>query len=345
MRYALTLVVVLLTCIAGGHWAQAGPADGRLDVYWVDVEGGAATLIVTPAGESILVDTGWPGDRDAKRIADTLKGAGLKQIDHLIVTHYHIDHFGGAADLAKLVPIRNLYDNGIDPPPAEMPSKAYLELKVDKHTIMKPGDTIPLAAAPAGSSALAIRCLAARKVFVEPAADAKKTEGCEGARRKEEDKTENGQSIVLLVSFGRFRFFDGADLTWNMEEKLVCPVNLVGPVDVYQVTHHGMDLSNNPLVLAALAPTVAVMNNGARKGGSPEASATLKATASIQAIYQMHQSMVKNAINPADEFIANQKEPCDGNGIKLSVAADSATYSLSVPTTHHERTYRTKAER
>src|SRR5262245_29651048 len=90
------------------------PAFARpLDLYWVDVEGGAATLIVTPAGESVLIDTGNPGGRDSKRIIQAAKDAGVNRIDHLLTTHFHIDHFGGAAEVAEALPIGTIYDNGI----------------------------------------------------------------------------------------------------------------------------------------------------------------------------------------------------------------------------------------
>ena len=147
-----------------------------------------------------------------------------------------------------------------------------------------------------------------------------------------------------MLSFGRFRFYDGADLTWNLEERLVCPVNLIGPVDVYQVTHHGLDSSNNLLVIQAVRPTVAVNNNGARKGGSPLVYELLKSTPSVQAIYQLHKAEVRNAVNPPDEYIANHQAACEGTGIMLSVAADSASYTVIVPSTGHHRTFQTKAE-
>src|SRR5256885_6102912 len=129
-RAVIRFVAVLFVCGLLAPASRAGPADKRLDVYWVDVEGGAATLIVTPAGESVLIDSGFPGERDANRIFDVAtKAAGLKQIDHLVTTHYHLDHFGGAATLATLMPIRNVYDNGLFKEGWERPSKAYLEFK------------------------------------------------------------------------------------------------------------------------------------------------------------------------------------------------------------------------
>src|SRR5262245_31494144 len=111
----LLILIVLLIAPINLIVAQKSEATRRtLDIFYIDVEGGAATLIVTPAGESILVDAGWPGfeGRDAKRIEKALKAAGVTAIDHLIVTHYHTDHYGGVPELAKLVTINRFYDHG-----------------------------------------------------------------------------------------------------------------------------------------------------------------------------------------------------------------------------------------
>lgn len=347
-RWMLALAPLLLTAIVPSL-VQAGAGDKRFDIYWIDTEGGAATLMVSPTGESILVDTGNPGRRDADRIFKTAaEVAGLKQIDHLVTTHYHVDHFGGAALLATFIPIKNVYDNGEFEGGRERPDKPYLEFKADKRSVLNPGDKIPLASAGADGTKLEIKCLAARQTFIEPLSGTAKNadEGCAAYRPKERDNSDNANSIVLLVSFGPFRFYDAGDLTWNMEQKLVCPVNLVGPVDVYQVTHHGLDVSNNPTVINSLTPTLAVFNNGTKKGCQPGTFAALKAAKSIQAIYQMHKNLREDTQNNAPEdFIANLEEKCTGNYLKLSVDPQGKTYTVSIPANKHEKTYETKGSR
>ncbi len=340
------LVVVLACCSV----SLSGQADKRLDVYWVDVEGGAATLMVMPTGESVLVDTGNPGRRDAQRIFEVAaKVAGIKQIDHLVTTHYHGDHFGGAATLAVLMPIKYVYDNGEFEGGRERPDKGYLEFPCEKRQVINPGEQITLRAQEdAKAPQVSIKCLAARQQFIAPiGATSQVNAVCAECKQKDRDISDNANSIVLLLSFGRFKLFDGGDLTWNMEEKLVCPVNLVGEVDVYQVTHHGLDTSNNPVLIKTLSPRVAVMNNGVTKGCQPETFQALKNCSSIQAIYQGHKNLRPDgsANNAPDEFIANLEKECQGNYIKLSVDPDGRTYTVSIPAKGHERRYEVKAAR
>ncbi|HUE70157.1 MAG TPA: MBL fold metallo-hydrolase [Pirellulaceae bacterium] len=325
--------------------ALAGSGDKRLDIYWVDVEGGAATLIVTPAGESILIDSGNPGRRDAERIVKVATGiAGLKQIDHLITTHYHGDHYGGAITLAALLPIKNLYDNGKFEGMPDNPGKAYFELPAGRKTVINPGDQVTLVQAD-GAPKLSLKCIGTRQTFIEPPVDAAENKDvCAAAREKERDGSDNANSVVVLLEFGGFRFFDAGDLTWNQEARLVCPKNLIGKVDVYQVTHHGLDSSNNPLVLRSLEPRVAIMNNGTTKGCLPEVFANLKETKSLEALYQVHKNLRPDGAtnNVADEYIANHKAECEGNHIQLSVAADGKSYVVKIPANRHERRFETK---
>jgi competence protein ComEC len=349
MRGLLKPMLIGAFLMAGTSAAvRAGDADGRLDVYWIDVEGGAATLIVTPAGETILIDTGNPGRRDPDRINQVVtKVARRQRIDHLITTHYHRDHFGGAETLATMLPIGTVYDNGIFEGMPDNPGKAYFEFPAQRREVIHPGDAIQLKQT-AGSPSLSLRCLGTRQSFIAAAADAAENAvPCGQLRTKERDGSDNANSVVLLLDFGPFRFFDAGDLTWNQEAKLFCPKNAVGEVDVYQVTHHGLDASNNPVVLQSLRPRVAIMNNGATKGCMPEVFATLKETASLQAIYQMHKNLRPDGAvnNVAEEFIANQSasDQCQGHYIWLSVDPRGLEYEVRIPAHGHSKKFITKA--
>lgn len=335
---------LLLTCVAPA-FAWAGAADKQLDIYWIDTEGGAATLIVTPADESVLIDTGNPGLRDPGRIVEVItKVAKLQRLDHLITTHYHRDHYGGAEALSKLIPIGTVYDNGIFEGMPDNPGKAYFDFKCDKRVVINPGDKVKLKKT---GTPVSLTCLGTRKTFVTAPGGAGGNETvCASHKPKDRDGSDNANSVVVLLQFGDFRFFDGGDLTWNQEARLVCPTNLVGEVDVYQVTHHGLDSSNNPVVLQSLKPRVAIMNNGHTKGCAPEVYANLKDTKSIKAIYQVHKNLRTDGSvnNTDDDFIANHHGPdeCKGHHIHLSVAADSKSYAVSIPSHKHKKTYDTK---
>ncbi len=315
-----------------------------LDIYWIDVEGGAATLIVTPTGESILIDSGNPGQRDPQRIVKVAtKEAGLRRIDHLVTTHYHRDHFGGASTLAKLMPIGIVYDNGeFDGMPND-PGDDYWKFPAAERRIINPGDAIELKQS--SDHSLKLRCLGTRREFIAADSDASDNANmCGTHRAKDRDGSDNANSVALLLEYNGFRFLDNGDLTWNQEYKLVCPKNLVGEVDVYQVTHHGLDSSNNPVVLNTVKPTVSVMNNGVTKGCLPEVVANLKACKSIEAMYQVHKNLRPDGSvnNAPDEYIANVKEECEANFIKLSVDESGEEYTVSIPANEHTRTFKTK---
>lgn len=347
MKYPHLIFIILLVLPMAP--LAAGMHNKTLDIYWCDVEGGAATLIVTPAGQSILVDTGMPGKRDPVRIKKLVtETAGLKKIDILVVTHFDIDHFGGTADLARLIPIGQVYDPGL-PDRKNLNDRnarlltAYIEATKNKRTTMKPADRLPLKQAPS-TPALRVTCLAAGQKFILPSANLQPNNKiCADHEPKKKDVSQNANSIVLLLRFGDFDFLDAADLTWNLEHRLVCPANLVGQVDVYQVDHHGLDQSNNPVLIRTIAPIVAVMNNGYKKGGQPNTFKTLKNTPSIRALYQLHRNVtVGPEGNTHADYIVNYEEKCSAETLKLSVDPDAKSYTVTIAASGHSAHYYTR---
>jgi len=356
--------VVLLGAVVSGFAdpvAAGQPArDRALDIYFVDVLGGAATVVVTGEGESILVDSGWPGfdDRDPKRIVHVIKDrAGCDHLDHLVTTHWHRDHFGGVAGLARLIKIDHFWDRGLpedrdstldfpDGPGDNDPlGVAYRQASAGKRKALRPGETLPL------SGLKAVVLASGGKVIDRPIAgpirdgsDSNRSNSlCDQAPPDQPaDPSDNARSLVLLFTLGRFQFFDAGDLTWNVERKLVCPIDLVGKVDLFQVTHHGMDSSNNPVLVRTLAPTVAIMNNGPHKGGGRATVRLLNSIPSIQAAYQLHRNADTNASeNTAPGLIANKVE-AGGEFIHVRVEPDGSKFTVQIGETGPQRTFETR---
>jgi competence protein ComEC len=300
--------------------------SGTLQIVWTDVEGGAATLIVTPSGQSLLVDTGFPqDDRDAKRVFAAAQAAGLKKIDILWITHFHLDHVGGVPALAKLIPIDKFYDHG-DSIEANTPQGAklyddYKAVTQGKRTIVKPGDKIPLK----GVDITAVS--AAGKVIGQAINGGSANDLCKDAQQKPEDKTENGQSAGFLLTYGKFKFLDLGDLTWDREMMLACPVNKLGTVTLFQASHHGFSSgqSGSPALVWALKPQVVVVNDGARKGFDAGAYDIMTKIPGVEGIWQVHRAVLSDAAhNTAEQMIANLEEGAadQGLGIKVTVGVD-----------------------
>lgn len=300
-------------------------AAKTLDVYFVDVEGGQATLIVTPAKQSILVDTGWPGfnGRDAGRIQAAAKSAGVKEIDYLIMTHYHTDHVGGVGQLVEKMPVKTFVDHG----PNRETGKSAGELSASwdkavatgKHLVVKPGDKLPLkgvdvqvVTADGASISSAINGGGAANSF------------CAG-KTFPEDKTENARSTGILLTYGKFRMLDLGDLTSQKELDLVCPNNRIGKIDLYLTTHHGTSASNAQAIVHAITPRVAIMNNGAKKGGNSDAWQIIHSSPGLEDLWQVHFAVAGGKENNvADSFIANLDEACEGKYLKASAMADGS---------------------
>lgn len=318
------------------------PQTQRLDIYFIDVQGGAATLIVTPERESILIDTGWTGfdDRDPKRIEHILKDvAKLDRLDHLVITHWHADHFGGVEGLAKRVRIDHFWDRGLPDPAAAEGDRiafpdgpkagdplgiAYRKASLGKRKTLKAGDLLPLRGKiEAVVLASGGQVIASRGGPRNPACD-------DAPADREADASDNARSLALRFRLGKFDFLDCGDLTWNVEKTLVCPVDRIGPIDLFQVTHHGAANSNHPTLVKTIAPTVAVMNNGPRKGGDAAAVSLLKSLPTIHALYQLHKNAATpDGSNTDPELIAND-DPAGGEFIHASVAPDGLRFEVTI---------------
>ena len=347
------ITLLLAAALSGFASLLADQRTGTLDIHWIDSEGGGSTLIVTPAGESVLIDAGNPGGRDPARIIAAAKAAGLARIDWFVLTHFHGDHFGGAAEVAEVIPFGGIWSRDI---PARDPDgrtssqfplaiKPFRAINAARHAL-RPGVIIPLRSAPAGPK-LELRCLAADQLLAD-APEARPNPLAGSVPAREIDSSDNANSAVFLLSFGDFRLFDGGDLTWNLEERLVSPINRVGRVDVYQTNHHGLAVSNNPLLIRSLEPTVVVMNNGPQKGGEAGSFTAIRSAKSVRALYQLHRSFKSEADNAPREFIANEGNrvgadaaQCPAHRVRLSVAPDGRHYTVTVPSTGHEATYAT----
>lgn len=346
-KHGLASLSLALTLTAAPQAAE--PARG-LDIYFIDTEGGAATLIVTPAGESVLIDCGNPGGRDAERIHKAAtERARLKVIDHLILTHWHSDHYGGVARLSQLMPVGRYYHHGIPDKLAEDPTNfplligAFRKAAAGKEQVLKPGEKIPLRQKD-GAPPVELFCVCGDGQVIADKPDAPANPVAKEHQPQKEDTSDNARSLGFVLRYGAFRFLDLGDLTWNVEYKLVHPSDKIGPVDVYQVTHHGLNVSNNPVLIKTVNPRVAVFNNGAKKGGHPQVTATLRRLPEIRAIYQMHRNVTVGAQENTDpDLIANPDEKCQGESITLSVAPDAKSYAVTVGSAGRPKTYQTRA--
>jgi len=309
---ALFLALTAALVVAAPAVAAQSSAK-TLDIYVTDTEGGKATLFVSPSGETVLIDTGNPGDRDLGRIMQVLGAAGVKKIDYLISTHYHRDHIGGLQALAQRIPIAHFMDHGAN---IEIPEQvagfraAYDSIIAAgaKHTVLKAGDRVPV-------KGLDWRIvIAAAKPIAAPlaGAGASNAAACASFQRKPDNAKpdDNSQSVGSVIAYGRFRALDLGDLLWNNERDLVCPRNLIGTVDLYLVTHHGLDRSGAPVLVHAVRPRVAVMSNGTRKGGAVASFQTLHTSPGLEDIWATHWSYAAGLEhNPPAAFIANADSP------------------------------------
>lgn len=337
----MKLLSCALLLIAG---AQILPAAKGLQVIAVDVEGGQATLVVPPSGESLLIDAGWGrfNGRDADRIAAAAKMAGVKQIDYLLITHYHADHVGGVQNLSHKLPIVNFVDHGPNHETLKATQIGFTEYSAfrDKghHILVKPGDTIPV-------KGIDVKVLSSDGNLIASALPGagQPNPACQGFAQPhpftEPDEVENPYSIGVLITYGNFRMLDMGDLTKDKDFQLACPVNKIGTVDLYIVSHHGYEHSGTTPFIRAIHPRVALMDNGAHKGGSASTFEALHATPGLADIWQLHYAIDAGKENNSnDSFIANLEEACQGKWIRVAAQKDGS-FEVSNSRNQFEKKY------
>ena len=341
MRSVLTAVVFLCLCLCTTLPCAAAAPAKPLQIYFIDVEGGQATLLVSPSGESLLIDTGWPASegRDADRIVAAAHAAGLQQIDYVLITHYHRDHVGGVQQLVDGFKLGTFVDHGPNQEDSEVTRTDYAAYEKaiagHAHVVVKPGWGLPI-------KGFQVHVLsAAGDVITKPLPGTGEANSyCKGAAAEAEDTSENARSVGTLITYGKFSFLDLGDLTKKKEIELACPNNLIGTVDLFLVTHHGADLSNPKPLVWALHPRVAVIDNGPRKGASPAAWQIIHDSPGLEDLWQLHYAQESDKDhNVADERIANVKENCEGKYLKV-VAQTDGTFTLTNARTGAEKTYK-----
>lgn len=335
---------VLSLCLLQSAFSVLAVEAGKpLQFYFVDVEGGQATLVVSPSGESLLIDTGWPGyeGRDADRILAAAHQAGLKQIDYVLITHYHRDHVGGVPQLVDGIKVGTFVDHGPNLEDSQVTRADYAAYEKaiagHAHVLVKPGWGLPI-------KGIQVRVIsAAGEHITEPLPGAGQANSfCAAEPVAAVDDTENARSVGVMITYGQFRFLDLGDLTKKKELEIACPNNLLGKVDLFLVSHHGADLSNPKALVWALHPQVAIIDNGARKGASPAAWQVVHDSPGLQDLWQLHYAEESDKLHNTDpERIANVKENCEGKFLKVT-AEKNGSFSVINGRTGAEKKYSRK---
>ena len=325
-RQICFLLVLFLAIAAASGLPKAWAAKSKLQVYIIDVEGGQSTLFVTPAGKSLLIDTGWPdnGGRDADRIVAAAKSAGLSKIDYVLLTHYHDDHTGGVPQLVDRIPVGTFIDHGpnTEPNPNRPTEKIWeayqkvLDTGKYKHLVAHPGEVLPI-------PGMKVTVISSNGDVIDHPlpGGGEANKYCDIKETKPMDRSENSRSLGVLIAFGKLKILDLGDLTWDKEMQFMCPLNRVGKVDILIVSHHGLNPSSSHALVDGVDPRVAIMDNAATKGGDPRVIDTVLQIPGLAALWQLHYSESGGAEhNTADQYIANPQGPDQGNYFLLTAS-------------------------
>jgi len=330
--FLLSIAGFLLPTTATAH------SSSSLKIYFVDVEGGQATLVVSPLGESILIDTGWAGARDAERIVAAANDAGLSRINYVLITHYHGDQVGGVADLLERMPVGMFVDHGPNAEDSGSAREQYATyekaIEHSKRVRLEPNQGLPLK-----GIKLQVLAAAGQHITTPLPGVGEANPYCASESEPQTDTSEDAQSIGLLLTYGKFQFLDLGDLSKQKELELVCPNNLIGKVDLYLTTHDGVAAENPKALVWALHPRVTILNNGAHKGGSPEAWQIVHDSPGLSGFWQLHYAAdTDREHNVSEEFIANLEEKSDGHFLKV-LAMPNGTFTVSNSRNGVSRTY------
>jgi competence protein ComEC len=334
-------VCVLFTAVICS--ARTAKPESPLQFFFIDVEGGQSTLVVSPSGQSLLIDTGWPGNdgRDADRIMAAAHQAGLKQIDYVLITHYHRDHVGGVPQLVDGMKVDTFLDHGPNLEDSDVTRTDYAAYEKaiagHAHVVVKPGWGLPI-------KGIEVRVLtAAGDHITEPLpGEGLANSYCASEATPSVDNSENARSVGVLITYDKFRFLDLGDLTKKKELEIACPNNMIGTVDLFLVSHHGLDQSNSKALVWALHPRVAIIDNGPRKGNSPAAWQIVHDSPGLEDLWQLHYAEQNDRDhNVPDDHIANVKENCEGKYLKVVAESDGA-FTVTNSRTGLEKTYAKK---
>jgi catechol 2,3-dioxygenase-like lactoylglutathione lyase family enzyme len=331
---------VVTPCCTPLHDPTIQPRGRTTDLYFIDVELGNAVLVVTPNGKSMLLDSG--PEAYAGRVIAVLKEAGIKQIDYAFVSHFHAEHYGAFATIAKEIPILTYIDHeagadvdGVYAVAREYPGDPtgpnfepyFMARRTQKHLLAEAGNKIEL-------DGVVLNWVASNgSSLPRPLAPAAgKNASCAAVERRQVDVSEDAQSTGVVLNFGKFRFADLGDLTWNVSNGLFCPVNKIGTVDLYLVTRHGMSDPQparsccSPAEVNALAPRVAILSSSyALPQGTSELD-TVSKSPGLEDLWQLNSPT-------AGPLVANSDPAnCPGRWIKVSAQLNGSFTVTNVGT-------------